>query len=157
MTKQHLLPLLSLCMVTMVAMGQEFRLSEPVISSESNARQLAYFTPGGCGGSDYCEDTPDYPDEEIIRDIVGKLGRDNLVTHIFFNNTLDNNQTAVVDKILTDYDTAEIAYSDYDPLTLRGNFETTDEFDLVRETPLCHFIESFVFPKTAKTRSNQWR
>ena len=140
-------------------------MSDPVISSESNARQLAYFTPGGCGGSDYCEDTPDYPDEEIIRDIVGKLGRDNLVTQIFFNNTLANNQTVAVEKILTEDDTAVIAESDYDnvqvlpskPLTIRGNFETTDEFDLVRETPLCHFIESFVFPKTAKTRSNQWR
>ena len=150
---------------------QEFILSDPVLTRVvTTLIDLTRFIPTGCAGSDYCEDSPDYPDLGSLKEIVKKLGESDL-THLLFPNMhiIDPLQTrnraavpiqsedsltpTVVDTIIMESDMAVI------PSVASSTTFTKpwDDYDLISETPLCHVLESYVFPKTAKSRSSQWR
>ena len=150
---------------------QEFSLSDPVLTRDvTTLIDLTRFIPTGCAGSDYCEDSPDYPEVDSLQEIVKQIG-DNDLTQLLFPkiHISDHFQTrnraavpiesedsltpTVVDTIIMESDMAVIP-SFASPTTFT---QPWDDYDLISETPLCHVLESYVFPKTAKSRSSQWR
>ena len=144
---------------------KQFNLSIPVkTSSDLKVRLMSRntFLPRGCDNSDYCIESEDYPDIESVKEIVKNFGNSDL-TQLFFHDPLETKTEAEVSipdvssrlnpkivgwGITTEEDTAQIPYSARQPW---------DEYDLITETPLCHTISNYVFPKTAKTRSRQSR
>ena len=98
---------------------------------------LTKFVPADCGDNDYCEDSLDYPDEESLMEIVRNMSDTDLVQLLFRQIGVLTKQPSKVTK---------------------GRPKNPDdEYELIFWTSLCHTVESFVFPKTAKTRSSQWR
>eukprot|EP00092_Neocalanus_flemingeri_P004118 GFUD01004431.1.p1 GENE.GFUD01004431.1~~GFUD01004431.1.p1 ORF type:complete len:277 (+),score=63.73 GFUD01004431.1:342-1172(+) len=138
---------------------------------------LTKFTPKGCDNSDYCEDSDDYPDINSVKEIVKKFGNPDLTQILFsqvgvpdhlqtrnrapvpipyeetFGDVSSRLNPKIVSTITTDGDTAQVP-SQSPPSQPRQPWA---EYDWISETPLCHTVESYVFPKTAKTRSRQWR
>ena len=151
---------------------KQFNLSVPVsTSSEYKVRNIQNFIPTGCD-DDYCEDSDEYPDVESVKEIVKNFGNPDFTQLLFtqigvtdplkiknrapvpipyesFDSVNSRLNPKIVGTILTESSTAQIPYSQ--------PREPWDENDLISETPLCHTIENYVFPKTAKTRKRQWR
>ena len=143
---------------------RQFNLSTPVVTNSAiTIMNLGMFIPSGCedSNSDYCGDSGDYPDEDIVKGIVVS-GGDNDLTRLLFSNHVtkprsptpllyqqfgDASSRLPPDRsIITESSTATIP---------REN--TWEESDWLMESPLCDFEETFVFPKTARTRARQWR
>ena len=153
---------------------KQFNLSIPVATSSSafKVMNLKRFVPFGCeDGSEYCEDSADYPDVDSVKEIVKNIGNPELtkllftqrgvadplqtrnrapvpITYEHFGNTNSRLNPKIVGTILTESSTATIP-----------NSEPRNPWDdnFITETPLCPTIENYVFPKTAKTRTRQWR
>ena len=96
--------------------------------------QLPLFVPAGCDGSDYCEDSLDYPDNDTLMEIINNNSDNHLLQLLFtqVGQLPDNPGKEKKGKVDADH-------------------------DLVEYKPLCHTLANIVKPKTAKTTSNQWR
>ena len=136
----------------------------------TSVTDLARFIPTGCAGSDYCEESPDYPEVENLKEIVKKLGETDLTQILFpkihISDPLQTRNRAAVPVDSEDSQTPKIVdtiimESDSEVLLSFGSptpfSQPWDDYDLISETPLCQVLESYVFPKTAKSRSSQWR
>ena len=129
----------------------QYNLSIPT-SSEYKVKDLLKFIPVGCGDSDYCEDSPDYPDAESVKEIVRNFGNPDLAQILF------TQIGAAVEE-----DAEDGSGENHDSVAtfiIAGKTQPQQppvEYNLISLTPLCHTIDNYVFPKTAKTRSSQWR
>ena len=130
----------------------QFNLSIPT-SSEQKVEDLTKFVPAGCDDNDYCEDSLDYPDEETVMEIVKNVSNPALVQMLFTQIGF----LAKQDEYVIEPKIAKTIIIESDKPTKMLPDDLDDDYDLILMTPLCHTVENFVFPKTAKTRSSQWR
>jgi len=147
---------------------RQYNLSKPVETNSAAIMSLDRFIPKGCedSSSDYCEAAGDYPDKETVREIVVGTGDHHLARLLFTHTNTPVSSTREPVPVL--YDQGQFGdISSRLPPDRGINTESStatipreqpwDESDLVLETPLCDFQETFVFPRTARTRARQWR
>ena len=148
---------------------QEPRLPKqmlPKLRHETLAEQRTQkLIPRGCSNEDeFCEEPLDYPDLKFLRKLLknetsgakailfGKSkpqfqSRMRMEDHLFEK---DNHVEADVRSISTTEDRAILGQA-------AGISTDTDYVDLIEESPICEFSESFVYPRTARNLDNKWR
>ena len=94
--------------------------------------QLPLFVPAGCDGSDYCEDSLDYPDNDTVMEIINNNSDNHLLQQLF-----------TVTGMISD--------------NSRDDYIIEDDYELLEYSPLCDTIDDIVTPTVAKTATNQWR
>ena len=161
-----------LSMVVMSAGEQVYSMSDPVItSSQLSVMEVRKFLPTGCDGSDYCEETLDYPDVDIMKEIVSKLGKNELTKILFAKldgtKLLQANSRASIPTVKERFAELDfevngevakmIPIAEDNAQVPTAHAQPWDEYLTVSETPVCQAVETYVFPKTARTRSSQWR
>ena len=108
-----------------------FNLSTPT-TSDHRVEQLSLFVPAGCDGSDYCEDSLDYPDNDTVMEIINNNSDNHLLQQLF-----------TVTGMISD--------------NSRDEYMVEDDYELLEYSPLCDTIDNIVTPTVAKTATNQWR
>ena len=116
---------------TSISSSPQFNLSTPT-TSDKRVEELSLFVPAGCDGSDYCEESLDYPDNETLIEIINNNSDNHLLQQLF-------TMTGVISENSGD------------------EYNIEHDYELLEYSPLCDTIDNIVRPTTAKTATNQWR
>jgi len=128
------------------------------------------FIPSGCGsGEDYCEEVSDYPDQDTIKQIV-RNSTSKVEAAILFDKPAREVQVeekaavpltyssrlrpGVVDTITTEEKTLRLP-QDTGVVELQG--KANIEYNFVEESPVCASLDSYVYPRSARTVDRKWR
>jgi len=142
---------------------RKFRLSEPIRSEQlSESLLTTNFVPSsGCDDATYCNSTNEYPSQESLLRILNSEGDGHLLRMLYHHEPQKPEIYRPTTRLrpsvgITSEDTeAEYTSGDWD-VQQRWNPDNTD-LPAHLEQPLCDEITQYVYPKSAITRSKQWR